>query len=156
MCCSNLSVAFKSFKCVVLCVRVVSDMCVVAVGSSNSLCILQFAFSSGVGPPEHESLRFECHPHAQAVTLGSLPSHTKHDRRSGTGPPEHESLHPKTLENVTHMPKQCLWAASRAAPNMIAVQVWGLWNMSPRIPKPWKTPPTCPSGVFGRSPEPRR
>ena len=56
-----------------------------------------------MGPPEHESLRFERHPHAQAVTLGSLPSHTKHDRRSGMGPPERESLHPKTLENVTHM-----------------------------------------------------
>ncbi len=43
---SNLSVAFKSFKCVVLCVRVASDMCVVAVGSSNSLCILQLAFNT--------------------------------------------------------------------------------------------------------------
>ncbi len=44
--CSNLSVAFKSFKYVVLCVRVASDMCVVVVGSSNSLCILQLAFNS--------------------------------------------------------------------------------------------------------------
>ena len=43
---SNLSVAFKSFKCVVLCVRVASDMCVVVVGSSNSLCILQLAFNT--------------------------------------------------------------------------------------------------------------
>ena len=55
-------------------------------------------------------------PHAQAVSLGGLPSHTKHDRRSGMGPPERESLHSKTLENVTHMPKQCLWAVSRATP----------------------------------------
>ncbi len=43
---SNISVAFKSFKCVVLCVRVASDVCVVAVGSSNSLCILQLAFNT--------------------------------------------------------------------------------------------------------------
>ena len=50
-CCVHiLNVLFKSFSCFQIfqmcgfvCVRVASDMCVVVVGLSNSLCILQLA-----------------------------------------------------------------------------------------------------------------
>ncbi len=44
---SNLSNVWSCVcVCVCVCVRVASDMCVVVVGSSNSLCILQLAFNT--------------------------------------------------------------------------------------------------------------
>ena len=124
----------------------------------QSWCVLQDTWQHANAPGKRTSTKQNMFEGA-TVTVSmpknnafSAPEHHPLDSRTLPS----ESLRPKTLENVTHMPKRCLWAVSRATPNMIAVRVWDLRNMSPCIPKPWKTSPACPSSVFGRSPEPHQ